>query len=226
MWCPSLRSAGKVAVAGMLLLTAGNAEACLFPCLWGGGGGYYAPAPMYGAPVYGGPAYAPSPCGPGGCGPGGCSSYYGPTACCSPCGGGCSPCGAGCSTCSGGACDSGNCGVNYSSNLNPTPDRGRTKEKTYSPNPAEQPPTPADMEEDDFLPPAHGGDGATGGATSSPAAQPMPDAALPDKMTLHVLPVRQRTNVRAQYRVPRVARLQVSPQTDWLPVAEGRLARR
>jgi hypothetical protein len=38
--------------------------------------------------------------------------------------------------------------------------------------------------------------------------------------------VRQRTMVRAQYRVPRVARLQVEPHTEWQWVAEGRLARR
>jgi hypothetical protein len=54
----------------------------------------------------------------------------------------------------------------------------------------------------------------------------MPDDIVPGKTTLHVQPVRQRTDVRAQYRIPRVARLQVAPATEWQRVAEGRLAKR
>ena len=93
---------------------------------------------------------------------------------------------------------------------------------------------PGDMPPDDFLPPARPGEAGAGGAATSneppaagsPAAQPMPDDILPGKTTLHVLPVRQRTDVRAQYRAPRVARLQVAPATEWQRVAEGRLAKR
>lgn len=240
MWCPSRSSVGQAAVAGMLLFTAGTAEACLFPCLFGWGG-YYGPPPMYAAPAYGAPAYAPSPCGPGGCspcGPGGCSSYYGPTASCSNC------CDTGCSPCSGTACAGGNCGVNYGSDLKPTPDQGRP-ERTYSePGASEKPPTPADMEDDDFKEPLRNGSPSTEGAGTSgtgvadpfpagsaaesaaPAAEPVPENILPDMSTLRVLPTRFRTDVHAQYRLPRVARLQIAPRTDWLPVAEGRLARR
>lgn len=235
MWCPSLSGMGKAAVAALLLFTAGTVEACLFPCFWGWGG-YYAPPPVYAAPVYGAPVYAPSPCGPGGCspcGPGGCSTFYGPIASCSTC------CDTGCSPCSGPGCVGGNCAANYGTDLTPTPDRGRPS-RTYSePAESEKPPTPADMENDDFQPPLRNGATSTGGTGNSasgpdpfpsenaaPAAEPVPEDILPDLSTLRVLPTRYRTDVHAQYRLPRVARLQVAPRTDWLPVAEGRLARR
>jgi hypothetical protein len=124
--------------------------------------------------------------------------------------------------------------------MEPTPDHGQSNEKkTYSPEPKDQPPIPmpADMPEDEFRPPVREGEGASDGAggssTSSnpspagttPAAEPMPESILPDSATLHVLPVRQRTAVRAQYRVPRVARLHVAPSEGW-GLAEGRLAKR
>ena len=38
MWRPSLSNVGKLTVAGVLLLASAEAEACLFPCLWGWGG--------------------------------------------------------------------------------------------------------------------------------------------------------------------------------------------
>jgi hypothetical protein len=98
---------------------------------------------------------------------------------------------------------------------------------------------PGDMPEDDFRPPVREGEAGaagagaaadrfppTGAGNATPPAEPMPDNIVPGDMTFHVLPVRQRTAVRAQYRVPRVARLQVEPQTEWQRVAEGRLARR
>jgi hypothetical protein len=126
--------------------------------------------------------------------------------------------------------------------MEPTPDRSHKSEPTYSPKSnEEEPPMPGKMPEDDFRPPVREGEaggesavkkddpfkpGAGGAVESTPAAEPMPDDVVPENKTLHVLPVRQRTVVRAQYRVPRVARLQVAPQTEWQRVGEGRLARR
>jgi hypothetical protein len=56
--------------------------------------------------------------------------------------------------------------------------------------------------------------------------QPIDDRDLPQEMGLEVSPLRTRTLARAQYRLPRVARLQVEPQTRWLGVTEDRLVQR
>lgn len=229
MWRPSVASVCKLLSVAMLLGTAAPAEACLFPWFWGG---YYAPPPAYyGPPAYGGPAYAPSPCGPGGC-----SSYYAPQTCCAPCGVGCSPCGAG-------GCASGNCGVDYSSNLSPQPDdRPTPSEKTYADPP--QPGSVDGMPDDDFGPTQRG----TGGAGEQPdpfidpitpegiitpedadpaPVQPMGDEAIPGAAPVQFIPIRQRTFAQARYRVPRVARLHVEPQTTpWMTPAVSRLAKR
>ncbi|MBL8852264.1 MAG: hypothetical protein JNG89_21505 [Planctomycetaceae bacterium] len=242
MWSPSLASMGKVVVAGVLLTATTNVEACLFPCFWGWGGGY-APPPMYAAPMYGGPAYAPSPCGPGGCspcGPGGCSSYYGPQACCAPCGTGCSPCGPG-------GCANGACGANYSSDMTPQPDNRPTPRTYTGESPSGQTST-SGMPDDDFEATQHGADGPDtendpfkkpnqgAGAGAAPAntdapmpggaAEPMPESILPQEMGLQVSPLRMRTLARAQYRIPRVARFDVTPEPARFSIAESRLARR
>lgn len=237
MWRLSPTKIGRWVVAGVVLSATTSAQACLFPCLWGWGG-YYAPPPMYGAPVYGAPVYAPSPCGPGGC-----STYYAPQACCAPCGIGCAPCGSACSPCGPGGCPGGNCGVNYGADMSPKPDNGPTKARTYT-EPDDQKPNSATggMPDDDFEPVKRGSGGAAGSADgpdpfvppSTPAGSggtqppptPMDEEVLPGANPVHISPLRSRTIARAQYRVPRVARLQVAPETKWFPASEGRIARR
>lgn len=247
MWRPTLVKLGKVAVAAVFLSASTSANACLFPCLWGWGwGGYY--PPMYSAPAYA-PAYSPGPCGPSGCspcGPSGCSSFYSPQACCAPCGASCTPCGTGCSPCGAGGCPGGNCGVNYAGDMSPQADKGPTKaddKRTYRPGDRGKTST-GGMPDDDFVPPAKGGaNGGTGPGDpfvppTSPASTeagtgtgeqppaPMGDEVLPGAKVMQIAPLRTRTIARAQYRVPRVARLYVAPETRWLPASESRLVQR
>lgn len=239
MSSPSLASLGKVLVAGVLLTATTNVEACLFPCFWGWGGGYYAPPPMYAAPMYGGPAYAPSPCGPGGCG-----AYYGPQACCAPCGTNCG--------CGPGGCASGACGANYSSDMTPQPDKRPTPRTYTEPGTSGSPSSTSGMDDDfepstrepaqhgadgpetnldPFKPPTGAGTGAGTGSGASDApppveATPIGDVIAPMEMGLRVKPVRQRTIARAQYRAPRVARFDVQPEPGRFSIAESRLVTR
>lgn len=245
-----------VAVVFFSVSTSANAclFPCLWG--WGWGGYYPPPmyaAPAYG---YGAPMYAPSPCGAGGCspcGPGGCSSFYSPQACCapcgtgcSPCGTGCSPCGTGCSPCGAGGCATGNCGVNYNGDMTPQADRGPTNaqdKQTYDPADKNKTST-SGMPEDDFGAVNRGTGGAPGkggdpfvqpttpagtpagtGTEEKPPA-PMDEKSIPNAKPVQFSPSRSRTIARAQYRVPRIARLHVVPETRWLPASEGRIVQR
>lgn len=232
MWRPSLTNLGRWVVAGAVLSATASAQACLFPCLWGWGG-YYAPPPVYSAPMYGAPVYAPSPCGPGGC-----STYYAPQACCAPCSVACAPCGPG-------GCPGGNCGVNYSADMTPKPDSGPTRARTYT-GEDDAKKSNSGMPEDDFGPVQRESGGAAGSADgpdpfvppstpagteggsgeTQPPPTPMDEEVLPGANPVHISPLRSRTIARAQYRIPRVARLQVAPETKWLPATESRIVRR
>jgi hypothetical protein len=88
-----------------------------------------------------------------------------------------------------------------------------------------------DTDNDPFKKPNQGaGDGAGTGNTDAPppagAAQPMPESILPSEMGLRVAPLRTRTVARAQYRVPHVARFDVTPEPGRFSIAESRLATR
>lgn len=230
---PAAKLLLKACCAGALFFGATtSSEGCLFPCLWPhwGWGPAYPPPPVY-APVYA-PAY-PSPCGPGGCspcGPGGCGVYYGPSCSCAPCA--CSPCGF--SGCGSGGCATGNCGLNYSSGTAPIPDPEGNR--TYSEEPESTGPDTSTetMPDDDFEPTRRNGTDSTD-AEEDPFTQPvlpmdggspapMDEDMLEGNVTLRILPVRTRVHAQAQYRVPRVARLPVTPSTPWSPAPETRVA--
>jgi hypothetical protein len=223
MWHPSLGTMCRLLAAGALLGTAATADACLFPCFWGWGG-FYAPPPVYAAPVYApAPVFAPVP---GPCGPGGCGTFYGPQACCDPCG--------------AGGCASGNCGVSYAGDLTPQPDSGPRRARTYA-DPDNGAST-SDVPEDDFSP-TQRGSGESGTRTDPfnpprtgegsqsteppPPAQPMEEDAIPGAEPVLYTPVRQRTLARARYRLPHVARLHVAPLPNRdSPISQTRLVNR
>lgn len=229
---PSTRIVWQVLCAGAMFFGASaTSQGCLFPCLWGhwGWGPAY-PPPVYAQPAYYAPAY-PAPCSP--CGPGGCGAFYGP----SPCG--CAPCGG--SACASGNCASGNCGVNYAPGNDPVADPNGPP-RTYSEDPEQTgPDTSTDtMPDDDFGPTRRNGDNSTGAEEVDPFTQPVlpqdgaapadPDMAPMDEdmldgnITLRVMPVRTRVHAVAQYHLPRVARVDVTPQTPWSAHPESRVA--
>lgn len=59
---------------------------------------------------------------------------------------------------------------------------------------------------------------------STTPAQPMDEDMLDGNITLRILPVRTRVHAAAQYRLPRVARMDVRPSTPWSPAPESRVA--
>lgn len=223
MWCAQMRFVVQILAVGAIVGAPAASQACLWP-FCGCGFGYAAyPPPVY-APA---PVYAPSPCGPGGCG-----AFYGPDPCCVPC---CDPCGT--------ACPSGSCGAGYATGREPIPDGNQSRPRTYSSEPERaQPRTSTDnVPEDDFQPPSRGNSPPSGtqdrfppnvtpmggnGGSAPPPARPLPDDETDGNLTLRVAPVRMRTSVQAQYRLPRVARLDVSPQAPASATAENRVASR
>lgn len=225
---PTIRLLLSVCCCGAMFFGATtSSQGCLFPCLWP----QWGPPPMYAQPVYYPPAYQ-SPCGPGGC-----NTFYGPSPCgCAPCGG--SPCFSGCA---GGNCATGNCGVNYAPGDEPVADPNGPP-RTYSEEPEQtSPDTSTDtMPDDDFGPTQRNGGSSTtteeedpftqpvlpndSAAPPDPGVEPMDEDMLDGGITLRVLPVRTRVQASAQYHLPRVARMDVTPQLPWSPVPESRVA--
>lgn len=136
--------------------------------------------------------------------------------------------------------------MNYNSDMAPRPDEGPAREPTYAP-PGGGPTDVENMPDDDFEPTHR----ATGGApepeeedpfpwdepiipevesgpnSPEPApAQPLEDEAIPGAEEITYAPVRQRTIAQARYRIPYVARLDVSPQAPESTPTESRLAKR
>jgi hypothetical protein len=72
-------------------------------------------------------------------------------------------------------------------------------------------------EEDPFTQPVLPADDAS-------PAEPMDEDMLDGNITLRILPVRSRVHAVAQYRTPRVARMDVSPATPWAPLPESQVA--
>jgi hypothetical protein len=54
--------------------------------------------------------------------------------------------------------------------------------------------------------------------------EPMDEDMLDGNVTLRILPVRSRVHAVAQYRTPRVARMDVTPVTPWAPLPESQVA--
>lgn len=233
----------KTVCAGAIVFgISAPSSACWFPFCWHGYPTYQPAYPAYYGPVYGSSCGSScSPCGAGGCG---VRTFYGPLSGCSACGCApcaCSPCGIGCSPCGDG------CGVDagYAPNADPVPDAGADAggqgrqtfaEEESTGGVTEDPPMPAPGD-DDFVPADRGDTDGTDGTDPFPDferpvlpmesgdgedAGPQPLENLEDeRVTLRVTPTRQRVRAEARYRVPRMVRLEVVPESPWQPHHEA-----
>ena len=229
-------------VMAVVFCMSAPSAACWFPFCWQSRQAY---RPVYYAPVYR-PAFRSgcSPCGSGGCG---VQSYYG--AACSPCSPGCAPCQVGCTSCGGigcSACGNG-CDVGYAADAGPVPDNG--DRQTYAPEDPEETTEEATSEEaggeatDEVDMSAPGDDdfGPVEREESDAGDDPFPDFERPvlplgtdddeesgpqpldldeENVTLRVLPTRHRVRAEARYRVPRLVRLEVAPESPWRSMGE------
>jgi hypothetical protein len=93
------------------------------------------------------------------------------------------------------------------------------------------------MPDDDFGPTRRNGNGTDSSDTDgdpftepvlpmdgTAPAEPMDEDMLDGNITLRVLPVRSRVHAVAQYRTPRVARIDVAPATPWAPLPASQVA--